>query len=42
MLAGLGELWVIVSLVHDVVLDLMSVTPSATHRAMRMGRNVPH
>ena len=42
ILAGPGELWDIVPLVHDVVLDLTSATPGATRRAMRMGRNVPH
>ena len=42
ILAGPGELWDIVPLVHNVVLDLSSATPSATRRAMRMGRNVPH
>ena len=42
ILVGPGELWDIVPLIHDVVLDLTSVTPGATRRAMRMGRNVLH
>ena len=42
ILASSSELWDIIPLVHDVVLDLTSVTPGATRRAMRMGRNVPH
>ena len=42
ILVGSGELWDIVPLVHDVVLDLTSATPGTTRRAMRMGRNVPH
>ena len=39
VLASLSELWEIVPLVHDVVLDLAGVTPGAAHRVMRMGRN---
>ena len=40
VLARPSELWGIVPLVHDVVLDLAGATPGATHRAMRMGCNV--
>ena len=40
ILAGPGELWDIVPLIHDVVLDLTSATLGATRWAMRMGRNV--
>ena len=40
VLASPSELWGIVSLVHDVVLDLAGMTPGATRRAMRIGRNV--
>ena len=40
VLASPSELWEIVSLVHDLVLDLAGVTPGATHRAMRIGHNV--
>ena len=40
VLASPSELWGIVPLVHDVVLDLAGATPGATHRAMRMGCNV--
>ena len=42
VLAGPSELWGVVPLVHDVVLDLASVTPGATRRVMRMGHNVLH
>ena len=40
VLASSGKLWEIVPLVYDVMLDLMGATPSATRRAMCMGRNV--
>ena len=40
VLASPSELWEIVPLVHDVMLDLTSVTPGTTYRAMRIGRNV--
>ena len=42
ILAGPSELWDIVSLVHNVALDLTSATLGAARWAMRMGRNVPH
>ena len=42
VLASLSELWGIVPLVHDVVLNLAGMTPSAARRVMRMGRNVLH
>ena len=42
ILAGPGELWDIIPLIHYVMLDVMSATPSATRRAMRMGRNVSY
>ena len=40
VLAGPSELWGIVPLIHDVMLDLAGVTLGATRRVMRMGRNV--
>ena len=40
ILAGPGELWDIIPLVHDVVLNLTSATPSATRQARRVGHNV--
>ena len=40
VLAGPSELWGIIPLIHDVVLDLAGATPGATRRVMRMGRNV--
>ena len=40
ILAGPGELWDIVPLIHDVVLDLTGVAPGTTHRAMHVGCNV--
>ena len=42
ILAGPSELWGVVPLVHDVVLDLAGVTLGAARRIMRMGRNVLH
>ena len=42
ILASSGELWDIVPLVYDVVLDLTSATPGAPRRAMHMGLNVLH
>ena len=41
VLASPGELWEIIPLVHDVMLDLTGATPGITRRAMHMGRNVP-
>ena len=38
VLAGPSELWGIIPLIHDVVLDLAG----AARRVMRMGRNVLH
>ena len=40
VLASPRELWEIVFLVHDGVLDLVGATPGATRQAMRMGRNM--
>ena len=40
VLAGPSELWGIVPLIHDVVLDLAGVAPGATRRVMCMRRNV--
>jgi len=40
VLASPSELWDIIPLVHDVLLDLTGATLGATHQAMRMGRNV--
>ena len=42
VLASPSELWEIVPLVHDVVLDLAGATPGAARWVMRMGRNVLH
>ena len=42
ILASPSELWGVVPLVHDVVLNLAGMTPSAARRVMRMGRNVLH
>ena len=42
VLASLSELWEIVPLVHDVMLDLSGMTLGATHRVMRIVRNVLH
>ena len=42
VLASLSELWEIVPLVHDVVLDQAGVTPGAAHRVTCMGRNMLH
>ena len=42
VLASPSELWEVILLIHDVMLDLAGVTPGATRRAMRMGRNVLH
>ena len=42
VLASPSELWEIVPLVHDVMLDLAGVTPVAARQVMRMGRNVLH
>ena len=42
VLASLCELWGIIPLVHDVVLDLAGVTPGAIHWVMRMRHNVLH
>ena len=42
LLASPSELWGIVPLVHDVVLDLAGATPGAARWVMRMGRNVLH
>ena len=42
VLASLSELWRIVPLVHDVMLDLAGATPGTAHWVMRMGRNVLH
>ena len=40
VLASLSELWGVVSLVHDVTLDLAGATPSVARRVTRMGRGV--
>ena len=42
VLIGPSELWGIVSLVYDVVLDLVGMTPGDAHWVMRMGCNVLH
>ena len=42
VLASLSELWGIVPLVHDVVLDLTGVTSGTAHRVTRMGHSVLH
>ena len=42
VLAGPSELWGIVPLVHDVMLDLAGTAPGATRRVMCMRRNVLH
>ena len=42
VLAGPSELWGIIPLIHDVVLDLASVASGATRRVMCMQRNVLH
>ena len=40
VLASPSELWGVIPLVHDVVLDLMGATPSAVRRSARSGRSV--
>ena len=40
VLASPSELWGIIPLIHDVILDLAGATPGAAHRVMRMGHNV--
>ena len=42
VLASPSELWEVVPLVHDVMLDLAGATPGAARWVMRMGRNVLH
>ena len=42
ILASLSELWGIIPLIHDVMLDLASMTPGAAHWVMSMGCNMPH
>ena len=42
VLASPSELWEIVTLVHDVVLDLAGAILGAACRVMRVGRNVLH
>ena len=42
VLAGPSELWGIVPLIHNVMLDLAGATPGTTRQVMRMGRNVLH
>ena len=42
VLASLSELWGVVPLVHDVMLDLAGVTPGPARHVTRMGRNVLH
>ena len=40
VLASPSKLWEIVPIIHDVMFDLMGVTPGATRWVMRTGRNV--
>ena len=40
VLASPSELWEIVPLVHDIVLDLAGAILGVAHRVMRMGHNV--
>ena len=40
VLASSSELWEVVPLVYDVILDLAGATPGNARRVMRMGRNV--
>ena len=42
VLAGPSELWGIIPLIHDVMLDLAGAAPGATRRVMCMRRNVLH
>ena len=42
VLASPSELWGVIPLVHDVVMDLAGATSGSTHRVVRMGRNVLH
>ena len=42
VLASPSELWGIIPLVHDVVLDLAGATPGATRQVMCLGRSVLH
>ena len=42
VLASPSELWEIISLIHDVVLDLAGAISGAAHRVMRVGHNMLH
>ena len=42
VLASPSELWGVVPLIHDVVLDLAGPPPGIARQVMRMGRNVLH
>ena len=42
VLASPSELWEVIPLVYDVMLDLAGVTPGAARQVMRMGCNVPY
>ena len=42
VLASPSELWGIIPLVHDVMLDLAGTTPGFACQVMRKGRNVLH
>ena len=42
VLSSPSKLWEIIPLVHEVMLDLASVTPCTARWVMRLGRNVLH